>query len=147
MLEVGFEGWARRQEPSEGIGHRIEDPIYLFPEMKLRDLPQSCICERFIYSHGRSTYFAAVWLERDWTMVFRRMVGVIDKNFNNCSVFFVSSAYSIPGSCYSCFFLPCSCLAIPLPLSLSSSIYHSLASSGYCWGPGKVGSLEDFQQL
>ncbi len=43
------------------------------------------------------------------------------------------------------FFLPLSCLAIPPPLS--SSICHSLASSGYCWGPGKVGSLEDFQQL
>ncbi len=57
VLKVGFKGWARRQEPSEGIVHCKDDPIYLFPEMKLRGLPESCICERFIYSHDRSTYF------------------------------------------------------------------------------------------
>ncbi len=37
-LKVGFKGWARRREPSERIGHRKEDPIYFFPEMKLRGL-------------------------------------------------------------------------------------------------------------
>jgi hypothetical protein len=62
LLKVGFKGWVRRKEPSEGIVHGKEDPIYLFPEMKLRFLPHSCICERFIYSRDLSTYFAAVWL-------------------------------------------------------------------------------------
>ncbi len=46
------------------ITHCKEDPIYEFHEMKLRGLisqfPHSCICERFIYSHGRSTYLIAV---------------------------------------------------------------------------------------
>jgi hypothetical protein len=40
-----------------------ENPIYVFPEEKLRGLtsnfPRSCICERFIYSHDRSAYFSA----------------------------------------------------------------------------------------
>jgi hypothetical protein len=65
----GF-GYRTKQKLSEKLY-----PIYLLPEMKLRVLPHSCICERFMYFHDWSTYFAAVWLERDRTMVFKRMVG------------------------------------------------------------------------
>ncbi len=44
--------------------HCKKDPVYVFLEMKLRSLvppqfPHSCICDRYIYSCNRSTYFAA----------------------------------------------------------------------------------------
>jgi hypothetical protein len=43
--------------------HCIENPIYVFPEMKLRSLVPSflyaCICEQFIHSQDRSAYLAA----------------------------------------------------------------------------------------
>ncbi len=42
--------------------HCTENPMYVFPEKKLRSLSHNfnihvCICERFIYSHDRSIYF------------------------------------------------------------------------------------------
>jgi hypothetical protein len=62
------------------IQYKFWDLIYVFPKMKLPDLiifkresscsvsqfPHSCICERFIYSQGRSAYFAsAIWAVRE----------------------------------------------------------------------------------
>ncbi len=46
------------------VPHCKQDPLYVFPEMKLRGLVLNfhihvCICERFIYYHDWSTYFAA----------------------------------------------------------------------------------------
>jgi hypothetical protein len=43
--------------------HYNENPIYVFPEKELRGLSPKfqvlCVCERFIYSQDRSTYFPA----------------------------------------------------------------------------------------
>jgi hypothetical protein len=45
------------------VQHGNENPIYVFLEKDLRGLqsqfPHSCVCERFIYSQNRSTYFPA----------------------------------------------------------------------------------------
>ncbi len=45
------------------FSHCNENPIYVFPEKELRGLqsqfPHFCVCERFIYSQDRSTYFPA----------------------------------------------------------------------------------------
>jgi hypothetical protein len=51
--------------------HCAENSKQIFPEMKLRGLVPnfyihvSVICERFIYSHNRSAYFAALRLRSD----------------------------------------------------------------------------------
>jgi hypothetical protein len=42
---------------------------YEFPEKELRSLipkfPHSCVCERFIFSHDRSTYFLQQNMQTD----------------------------------------------------------------------------------
>jgi hypothetical protein len=52
----------RIQSQGPSLVHFKQDPIYVFPEMNCATsfpIPNSCICERFIYSQDRSTYFAA----------------------------------------------------------------------------------------
>ncbi len=59
-----------------------QDPIYIFPERKLRARSQflhSRICERFIYFHDRSSYFAAEnsqhnMADRSWEYINRSQI-------------------------------------------------------------------------
>jgi hypothetical protein len=57
--------------------HCKEISIYIFLEKELRGLSpnfrtHSCVCERFIYSHDRSTYFsAAEYADRSWEYINR----------------------------------------------------------------------------
>ncbi len=45
--------------------------IYVFP-VPISQFLQSCVCERFIYSHDRSTYFpAAEYADRSWEHINR----------------------------------------------------------------------------
>ncbi len=56
------------------VTHCNEYPIYVFPEKgaALLPFPHSCVCERFIYSQDRSTYFpAAEWADRSWEYINR----------------------------------------------------------------------------
>jgi hypothetical protein len=47
----------------EVVMHCYENPIYLFPEMKLSgQFLHSCIFELFIHSHEWSAYFAVLGL-------------------------------------------------------------------------------------
>ncbi len=54
----------------EYSSHCNENPIYVFQFWKLRgsspNFSHSCVCERFIYSHDRSTYLAAA-KQTDWS--------------------------------------------------------------------------------
>jgi hypothetical protein len=59
------------------VHHTLQEiSIYEFPEKELRSLipkfPHLCVCERFIYSHDRSTYFpAAEYADRLWEYINR----------------------------------------------------------------------------
>jgi hypothetical protein len=65
-ISIGFEGWARRQEPSEGIGHRKEDPIYFFPEMKLRGLSPNFHIYVFLSDLSIPTIGPLILLQCGW---------------------------------------------------------------------------------
>ncbi len=86
------------------VTHCNENPIYVFPGKEFArpqsQFPRSCVCERFIYSQDRSTYFpAAEWEDRSREFINRSnthdcgnwdwghaipFLGIFVANFWNC---------------------------------------------------------------
>jgi hypothetical protein len=62
-FEVHNSCWMLSETLCNSLLHRKQDPTYVFSRNETvqtrSQFPQSCICERFIYSHDWSTYFAS----------------------------------------------------------------------------------------